>query len=99
MDFDPHEVAKLKLVSGSATSIETVEELDDEEIELDFEMYTQEKTAISKRLKKHGRKGRKGRDKNPYEDSDLPTSVSFVHVNSGGKKNRNRDPKYKHEKS
>ncbi|RLN84231.1 hypothetical protein BBJ28_00013211 [Nothophytophthora sp. Chile5] len=54
--------------------------------DLDFDTTGEDKRAMSKRLKKHGRKGRKGRDKNPYEDSDLPSGIGGVHINSGGKK-------------
>ncbi|KAL4085854.1 hypothetical protein PRIC1_014863 [Phytophthora ramorum] len=61
------------------------------EEELDFDTTVEDKRAMSKRLKKHGRKGRKGRDKNPYEDSDLPGGLAGVHINSGGKK-KNRRP-------
>ena len=59
--------------------------------DLDFDTIVEDKSIVSKRLKKHGRKGRKGRDKNPYEDSDLPGGGSGVHMNSGGKK-KNRRP-------
>jgi large subunit GTPase 1 len=59
--------------------------------EIDFDTTVEDKRVQSKRLKKHGRKGRKGRDKNPYEDSDLPGGVAGVHINSGGKK-KNRRP-------
>lgn len=57
--------------------------------DIDFDTATEDKRALSKRLKKHGRKGRKGRDKNPYEDSDLPADAVAVHVNQGGKKRAN----------
>ncbi|CAH0486558.1 unnamed protein product [Peronospora farinosa] len=57
---------------------------------LDFDTNVEDKHVVSKRLKKHGRKGRKGRDKNPYEDSDMPGDVSGVHINSGGKKKPHR---------
>ncbi|KAG6606542.1 Large subunit GTPase 1 [Phytophthora cinnamomi] len=58
---------------------------------LEFDTTVEDKQVVSKRLKKHGRKGRKGRDKNPYEDSDLPGGFAGVHINSGGKK-KNRRP-------
>ncbi|GMF46832.1 unnamed protein product [Phytophthora fragariaefolia] len=61
------------------------------EEDLEFDTTVEDKRAVSKRLKKHGRKGRKGRDKNPYEDSDIPGGFSGVHINSGGKK-KNRRP-------
>ena len=57
---------------------------------LEFDTNVEDKHVVSKRLKKHGRKGRKGRDKNPYEDSDMPGGVSGVHINSGGKKKPHR---------
>lgn len=58
--------------------------------DIDFDTHVEDKTVMSKRLKKHGRKGRKGRDKNPYEDSDLPVNTfNGAHINQIGKKRTN----------
>jgi large subunit GTPase 1 len=57
--------------------------------DLDFDISTEDKSVTSKRLKKHGRKGRKARDKNPYEDSDLPMGSAGAHINAFGKKRTN----------
>ena len=90
-EFDPHEVARngdlAKLPEKVVTSTEV------NEIELDFDPVVPQKQVVSKRLKKHGRKGRKGRDKNPYEESDMPGNVAYIHVNEGGKKNHRKDTK------
>ncbi|KAL3657327.1 hypothetical protein V7S43_017834 [Phytophthora oleae] len=100
--FDIHELAKTQFPDVVESSVpESAEDEDKEEDsqsteqiaeeELDFDTTVEDKRAVSKRLKKHGRKGRKGRDKNPYEDSDLPGGMAGVHINSGGKK-KNRRP-------
>ncbi|KAG7385743.1 large subunit GTPase 1 [Phytophthora pseudosyringae] len=98
--FDIHELAKTQfpdvaepIVPESAEDEEATPstEPNAEEEELDFDITVEDKRAVSKRLKKHGRKGRKGRDKNPYEDSDFPGGFAGVHINSGGKK-KNRRP-------
>jgi large subunit GTPase 1 len=87
-DFDPHEIAKngapAKLPDKLIISTEV------NKIELDFDPLVPQKRLVSKRLKKHGRKGRKGRDKNPYEGSDIPGNVAYIHINDGGKKNNHR---------
>ncbi|GLE01662.1 hypothetical protein PINS_up010496 [Pythium insidiosum] len=97
--FDIHAVAAARfpdlaeIVPEKVDSVENGEASDEdgaeEELELDFDVTTEDKRAVSKRLKRHGRKGRKGRDKNPYEDSDLPGGFAGVHINSGGKKRTN----------
>ncbi|ETV97897.1 hypothetical protein H310_09216 [Aphanomyces invadans] len=46
------------------------------------------KRVLSKRLKKHGKKGRKGRDKNPYEDLDNAAAAVTAHVSRGKKIDR-----------
>ncbi|KAG1692911.1 hypothetical protein DVH05_024198 [Phytophthora capsici] len=100
--FDIHELAKAQFPDVAESAVpESTEDEDKEEDtqttepnaeeELDFDTTVEDKRAVSKRLKKHGRKGRKGRDKNPYEDSDLPGGMAGVHINSGGKK-KNRRP-------
>ncbi|ETN01650.1 hypothetical protein, variant 1 [Phytophthora nicotianae INRA-310] len=97
--FDIHELAKAQfpdLVEPETTEDEVNEEArastePNVDEELDFDTTVEDKRAVSKRLKKHGRKGRKGRDKNPYEDSDFPGGAAGVHINSGGKK-KNRRP-------
>ncbi len=62
---------------------------------LNFELVggLERKPAVSKRLKRHGKKGRKARDKNPYEDVDSMTCISSSSCTSGamiaqGKKER-----------
>ncbi|KAL4140185.1 hypothetical protein PRNP1_015256 [Phytophthora ramorum] len=100
--FDIHMLAKAQfpdlaeLVVPESTEDDANDEAssateENAEEELDFDTTVEDKRAMSKRLKKHGRKGRKGRDKNPYEDSDLPGGLAGVHINSGGKK-KNRRP-------
>ncbi|POM68679.1 Large subunit GTPase 1 [Phytophthora palmivora] len=100
--FDIHELAKAQFPDvGEPIVPEIAEDDDSEEIapstapsveeDLDFDTTVEDKRVVSKRLKKHGRKGRKGRDKNPYEDSDMPGGLGGVHINSGGKK-KNRRP-------
>ncbi|EQC40695.1 hypothetical protein SDRG_01770 [Saprolegnia diclina VS20] len=49
------------------------------------------KTAASKRLKKHGKKGRKARDKNPYEDLDGVASTTMAHISRGKKAMNQKD--------
>ncbi|KAG9415906.1 large subunit GTPase 1 [Aphanomyces cochlioides] len=46
------------------------------------------KAIVSKRLKRHGKKGRKARDKNPYEDLDATASAMTAHVSRGKKADR-----------
>ncbi|OWZ20858.1 Large subunit GTPase 1 [Phytophthora megakarya] len=100
--FDIHELGKAQFPDVAEPIVpETLEDDVSEEAasaadpnveeDLDFDTTVEDKRAVSKRLKKHGRKGRKGRDKNPYEDSDLPGGLIGVHINSGGKK-KNRRP-------
>ncbi|KAG3195288.1 Large subunit GTPase 1 [Phytophthora cactorum] len=100
--FDIHELAKAQFpdLADPIAPESTEDEVNKEatpstepnvDEELDFDTTVEDKRAVSKRLKKHGRKGRKGRDKNPYEDSDFPGGVAGVHINSGGKK-KNRRP-------
>uniref|UniRef100_A0AAV1VCP5 G domain-containing protein n=1 Tax=Peronospora matthiolae TaxID=2874970 RepID=A0AAV1VCP5_9STRA len=101
--FDIHVLAEAQFPDLTELPVEEItEDGVDEEIspstestdgkeDLDFDTIAEDKSVVSKRLKKHGRKGRKGRDKNPYEDSDLPGGGSGVHMNSGGKK-KNRRP-------
>ncbi|KAE9030231.1 Large subunit GTPase 1 [Phytophthora rubi] len=101
--FDIHALAKTQFpdveepivpesteVDGSNDETSSATDANAEEV-LEFDTTVEDKQLVSKRLKKHGRKGRKGRDKNPYEDSDLPGGFSGVHINSGGKK-KNRRP-------
>lgn len=98
--FDIHELAKSQDDLKSSSGLEGDEGGSVEETfplikptadeDLDFDTITEDKRATSKRLKKHGRKGRKGRDKNPYEDSDISSSVFGVHINSGSKKKNRR---------
>ncbi|GMF25181.1 unnamed protein product [Phytophthora lilii] len=96
--FDIHVLANAQF-PDLAEPIEAEEDIEEEspateenaEEDLDFDTTVEDKRVVSKRLKKHGRKGRKGRDKNPYEDSDLPGGLAGVHINSGGKK-KNRRP-------
>ncbi|TYZ61527.1 hypothetical protein PybrP1_006851 [[Pythium] brassicae (nom. inval.)] len=66
----------------------------DESLDFDRAVQEDKRLVVSKRLKKHGKKGRKGRDKNPYEDSDLPTGAAAVHINQGGKKRTNPRERY-----
>lgn len=94
--FDIHTLATIRfpgIVSLTPATDEVKEDDVDIDVtvddELDFDTVTEDKHAISKRLKKHGRKGRKGRDKNPYEDSDIPADAVAVHINGGGKKRPN----------
>lgn len=93
--FNPHALAMLKfpdLVEDAALSAVDADhdQVDEVDVVPEFDTTVEDKPTMSKRLKRHGRKGRKGRDKNPYEDSDLPTGASVVHINAGGKK-KNRD--------
>ncbi|KAF4037240.1 50S ribosome-binding GTPase [Phytophthora infestans] len=100
--FDIHDLAKAQFPDlDDSIVLHTTENEISEEVtsppepnvdkNLDFDTTVEDKRAVSKRLKKHGRKGRKGRDKNPYEDSDFPGGAAGVHINSGGKK-KNRRP-------
>ncbi|CEG41388.1 large subunit gtpase 1 [Plasmopara halstedii] len=96
--FDIHELAKNQFpdfqhqqdpeITIDNRTKKLVSSLD---VEQDFDTTVEDKRALSKRLKNHGRKGRKGRDKNPYEDSDFPNGSVGVHINLGGKK-KNRRP-------
>ncbi|CAH0481335.1 unnamed protein product [Peronospora belbahrii] len=98
--FDIHELAKAQFPdiaepivpesSGNGADEEASLSANAEKEGLNFDTNVEDKHVVSKRLKKHGRKGRKGRDKNPYEDSDLPGGASGVHINSGGKKRNHR---------
>ncbi|CAI5712531.1 unnamed protein product [Peronospora destructor] len=100
--FGIHEIAKVHFPdivepivsenSGDGVDKEAgpPEEANIEKEALDFDTNVEDKHVVSKRLKKHGRKGRKGRDKNPYGDSDMPGGVSDIHINSGGKKKHHR---------
>ncbi|KAI9907072.1 hypothetical protein PsorP6_004778 [Peronosclerospora sorghi] len=94
--FDIHELAKTRCSNyveaaapGNAKDTSSPE-LDADEENMDFDTTVQDKHVVSKRLKKHGRKGRKRRDKIPYDDSDLPGAVAGLHINSGGKKKSRR---------
>ncbi|KAF4142834.1 50S ribosome-binding GTPase, partial [Phytophthora infestans] len=100
--FDIHDLAKAQFPDlDDSIVLHTTENEISEEVtsppepnvdkNLDFDTTVEDKRAVSKRLKKHGRKGRKGRDKNPYEDSDFPGGAAGVRINSGGKK-KNRRP-------
>lgn len=101
--FDIHYIAlqqfpDLVLDDDEETAVET-ENVDADaalEASLDFDRAVPEdkRLVVSKRLKKHGKKGRKGRDKNPYEDSDMPTGAAAVHINQGGKKRTNPRARY-----
>lgn len=101
--FDIHCIAVQQFPDLAPEEVETAEgdedkELADEPLDesLDFDraIVEDKRLVLSKRLKKHGKKGRKGRDKNPYEDSDLPTGTSVVHINQGGKKRTNPRERY-----
>lgn len=82
-------------VAAAAEGDEAVEEEElDESLDFDRAVAEDKRLVVSKRLKKHGKKGRKARDKNPYEDSDMPGGVAGVHINQGGKKKAN--PRDKH---
>lgn len=88
--FNPHKLAQQHLenqmldriveqaASVSGTNI-TLDNLEDAEVR---------KPQVSKRLKKHGRKGRKGRDKDPYNDSDmLGDQAARAVVHQAGRRN------------
>lgn len=93
------DLAEEELAAGAEdgedeASAEAAESALDDSLDFDRAVQEDKKLLVSKRLKKHGKKGRKGRDKNPYEDSDLPTGASMVHINQGGKKRTNPRERY-----
>ncbi|DAZ94298.1 TPA: hypothetical protein N0F65_012067, partial [Lagenidium giganteum] len=90
--FDPHVLAMERFpdIAEELLAAEVEVESEKQEVVPDFDTNTVDKPVMSKRLKNHGRKGRKGRDKNPYEDMDLPVGATLVKMNGGGKK-RNKD--------
>lgn len=95
--FDIHALALKRfpdLVVETEDATSDAEQEFDEDAEEDealeeFDVSTEDKRVVSKRLKRHGKKGRKARDRNPYEDSDVPMGAAGVHINKGGKKRPN----------
>ncbi|OQR95000.1 large subunit GTPase 1 [Achlya hypogyna] len=92
--FDPLELAK---TFATADKVALLEPLSDEEGDAakapGFDpVGVESKAAASKRLKKHGKKGRKARDKNPYEDMDgAAATASMAHVSRGKKAMNQKD--------
>ncbi|KAF1329756.1 Large subunit gtpase 1, partial [Globisporangium splendens] len=102
--FDIHHLAMQRFPDLAVEEVATTEgggdgepanaEELDESLDFDRAVTEDKRLVVSKRLKKHGKKGRKARDKNPYEDSDMPGGVAGVHINQGGKKRTNPGDKY-----
>lgn len=93
-DLADEELAGAGGDDGTAAATATAETALDESLDFDRAVQEDKRLVVSKRLKKHGKKGRKARDKNPYEDSDLPTGAAAVHINQGGKKRTNPRERY-----
>lgn len=84
--FDPHQI------NADLLPVEVVPLQDPEEPKQDLmEDAETKKKAVSRRLKKHGKKGRKGRDKNPYDDSDMLGDQANFAAKVAGRKHRNRN--------
>ncbi|OQS04335.1 large subunit GTPase 1 [Thraustotheca clavata] len=93
--FDPNELAKKFIVKEDDPVNALLQPLSDEEDEekpTNFDLVgVDSKTGASKRLKRHGRKGRKARDRNPYEDIDGTASTVTAHISRGKKQMNQKD--------
>ncbi|KAF0696813.1 Aste57867_12475 [Aphanomyces stellatus] len=90
--FNPLELAKSFVGDAAMLLVLGGEEDDDGPAGFDLAGAVN-KPAVSKRLKRHGKKGRKARDKNPYEDLDAAAAQVTAHVSRGKKADR-RDAKF-----